>query len=65
MTEKDIDEVPVGFGKYEGLTFNQIAKDDPSYVIWAHEEFSSKPCSRKLYLACVEVMEERELYDNR
>jgi len=50
----DIDEEPVRFGKYKGMTPAEIANKDPNYLIWAYETFDAnrKPCTRILYEAC-------------
>lgn len=50
----DIDKEPVRFGKHIGKTPTQIAEEDPSYLIWAYETFTTqKPCSKDLYEACL------------
>jgi len=52
---RDIDEIPLTFGKYEGLTPCQILEEDPQYLIWAYEKFDArrKPCSKDLYELCL------------
>ncbi len=49
---KDSDETPFVFGKYRGLTPLEVAESDPSYLIWAYETFTLKPCTHELYKLC-------------
>lgn len=49
---KDPDEIPLTFGKHAGLTPLEIAREDPSYLIWAYETFTLKPCTKDLYELC-------------
>ena len=60
-TDFDLDEKPVSFGKYKGLTPTEIAEVDSQYIIWAYETFEIKPCSELLYQAC--CMDEGEIED--
>lgn len=48
----DPDNIPLRIGKYKGKTPNQIAKDDPSYIVWLGEKINPCPCSRGLILDC-------------
>lgn len=51
---KPLDETPLTFGKYKGMTPNEIAEEDEDYLVWAYETLDIKPCSKALYLACYE-----------
>lgn len=46
----EIDDMPLGFGKHQGSTPNEIADTDPSYIVWLYETMPDK-CSKALYLA--------------
>ena len=62
-----IDDIPLRFGKHRGSTPTQIAKTDPSYIVWLYENANSPPVvSRPLYLACeIEKIEsDAERYQN-
>lgn len=50
----DIDDIPLTFGKHEGLTPNQIANEDTQYIIWMYEHVKPRRCSCELYNACQE-----------
>ena len=54
-----IDETPLTFGKYKGQTPEQIAEENPSYLIWAYENLDNKPCTKLLYYACLHDEEEK------
>ena len=50
---KDIDDMPLTFGKYKGETPNEIAEHDDQYICWLYENITNpRPVSRRLYLAC-------------
>lgn len=51
--ESELDDTPVGFGKYKEMTPNQIACGDPSYVIWMYDNvFYQDVCTEELRDAC-------------
>lgn len=56
---KKIDTTKVLVGKYKGLTPEQIAKDDPKYIVWAYENIPGF-CTELLYLACAQQVDEAE-----
>lgn len=37
------------FGKYRGMTPNQLVRIDPSYLAWAYRTVGSHLCSERLY----------------
>lgn len=50
--KKDSDETPFVFGKHKGYTPLWVAENDPTYLIWAYETFTLKPCTQDLYELC-------------
>lgn len=48
----NLDDTPLGFGKYKGKTPNEIAEDNPGYIVWMHETMDNSPCSDQLYNDC-------------
>jgi len=61
IPQVDIDNLPMGFGKYKGETPSNLLDIDPSYIVWMYENVQPIRCSRELYIdACSEV-EENEL----
>lgn len=50
-----LDAQPLDFGKHRGLTPEQIAKDNPSYITWMFENIKPKRCSHQLYLIAEEL----------
>lgn len=56
----DEDELPFPFGKYKGMTANQVAEIDPSYVVWAYDHWGCPPVSKELRDACEQDMREKE-----
>lgn len=55
----DRDSQPLPFGKYKGRTPDEIAEDDPSYIVWLHGERPDL-VSVSLAVACEQDMEDRE-----
>lgn len=55
----DLDTTPLTFGKHRGKTPEEIADEDPSYVVWLYENVKPRRCSRSLAVAC--EAETREL----
>lgn len=53
--DKMLDQTRVNFGKYRGKSPRDIAKIDPSYVVWMHANVNPTPCSRELALQCEEA----------
>lgn len=57
----DIDDLPLKFGKHEGLTPNEIAELDPDYIIWMYENIDPPPCSSDLVMAAeLELVEKAD-----
>lgn len=54
-----IDDMPIGFGKYAESTPNQIAEEDPAYLVWGYDEGLAF-CSRALALACETLIHDNE-----
>ena len=48
----DIDEQPLTFGKYQGITPEQMAEKDPEYILWLYDSMKEKLCSRPLRELC-------------
>ena len=48
------DDVPITFGKYRGMTPNQIAVKNPGYIVWAVDNVAPErlELSSRLYAAC-------------
>ena len=67
MTEEDLplDETPLTFGKYKGMTPDEVSEQDPSYIVWMYETIKPKRCSYFLYQCCLgnSKEEEEEEYD--
>jgi uncharacterized protein (DUF3820 family) len=61
VTDTRTDDTPLKFGKYKGKTPNQVADEDPSYVVWMHANVLPPPCTRELAIACEQ--DEREADD--
>lgn len=49
----DIDKTPLSFGKYVGLTPDEISEFDPGYVVWLYRTVSPRRCSAWLYEVCL------------
>lgn len=45
----NIDEQPLRFGRYKGEAPNEVAKHNPSYVVWLYENVRPRPVSEELY----------------
>lgn len=52
-----MDQTPLTFGKYKGQTPDEISEEDPSYIVWLFENVQGV-CTRDLYLACSEYLED-------
>ena len=48
----DIDSRKLSFGKYKGMSPDEIGDVNPCYVVWMYENIDPPPCSKELYLAC-------------
>ena len=55
-----INDTPLTFGKYKGITPNEIAGYDPQYLVWAYENTKQKVCNKDLYESCCEDVMEYE-----
>ena len=67
MTEEDLilDKTLLTFGKYRGMTPDEVSEYDPSYVVWMYETIKPKRCSYFLYECCLRDLkpDEEEEYD--
>ena len=67
MTEEELalDKTPLTFGKYRGMTPDEVSEHDPSYVVWMYETIKPKKCSSFLYESCMRDLkpDEEEEYD--
>ena len=52
MTAKDIDNTELTFGNYKGSTPEEVAKKDPSYIVWMYANVKPARCSKDLAIAC-------------
>lgn len=48
----NIDDVPLSFGKHKGESPNEIAQEDPGYIVWIYDNIDPKPCTKDLRDAC-------------
>lgn len=55
-----VDQRPLRFGKYKGLTPAQISMRDPGYIVWIHTNIPKAPCSDELARECVDCMRDAE-----
>ncbi len=61
MNDEELDHTPMTCRKHAGKTPSHVADVDPSYLVWAYETWSTKPCSKMLYQECVwDVQEARQ-----
>ena len=60
MTEEDLDDTKVGFGKYAERTPNEIAETDPGYILWLAEKIVPAVVSRALVELCEQDMRDSE-----
>lgn len=54
MTDEDIklDHTPLNFGKYRGLSPDELSETDPRYIVWIHKNIKPAPCSDWLAQLC-------------
>ena len=52
---KLLDDTPLTFGKYNGETPNEVANNDPQYIVWLFDNLNTKFCTEKLRDVCEEV----------
>lgn len=57
-TPIDVNAQPLRFGKYKGKTPNEIAKNDPSYIVWMWDKIKDPPVTRDLVLDCEHLVQE-------
>lgn len=50
-----LDKTNLQFGKHRGKSPREIARIDPSYLVWAYANINPPPCSRDLALLCEEA----------
>jgi len=53
-----IDETPLTFGKYRDETPNDIAEEDPQYLVWLYDTLKTKFCTKKLRNECEDFVED-------
>lgn len=58
---KNLDRSPLVFGKYIGQTPEEIAEEDPAYIVWMYENIKPRRCSKDLAIACEQ--DDREYED--
>lgn len=69
-SDLSLDHSRLTFGKYTGLTPDEVSEFDPSYIKWMYENIKPKKCSQWLYEVSVNQMYEdddddtAELYPN-
>lgn len=56
----NLDLVPLSFGKYKGMTPEQIADQDPGYIVWLYDHHHPQVCTKTLMLACADEMDEQD-----
>ena len=49
----ELDKTPLTFGKYAGLTPDQISEIDPGYVVWLYRTIQPQRVSTWLYEVCL------------
>jgi len=54
-----IDNTPLTFGKYKGITPSYLAETDPSYLIWAYRNVKPIPCSPALAADALRLLHQR------
>ena len=55
----DIQQV-VSFGKYEGMTLEEISEINPKYILWLNENCNSILIPRELVDSCLFTIEDKE-----
>jgi len=50
--QKLLDDTELTFGKYKGETPNEIAEEDPQYLMWMYDTLNTKFCTKKLRDQC-------------
>ena len=55
----ELDHKPLNFGKYKGLSPDEISETDPDYIIWMYTNVKPPPCSAYLYGVCREQSYEK------
>ena len=53
-----LDTTVLTFGKHKGKTPEQVSDIDPAYIVWLYDTLTPRRCTKSLYLACVELLEE-------
>ncbi len=63
--KKLLDDTPLTFGKHIGKTPNEISANDPSYIVWLHENLDKMVCTNKLYEECKDMVDESDYKTER
>ena len=51
--DETLDHTPLTFGRYKGLTPNEVSARDPNWLVWAYSNVKNKKvCSKLLCDAC-------------
>lgn len=53
-----LDDRELTFGKYNGDTPNEIALEDPQYLVWMYDTLNTKFCTKRLRNECEEFDED-------
>jgi hypothetical protein len=61
MARDIIDNKPLNFGKYKGKSSNEVAAEDPWYIVWMYETIKPERCSASLYKDCKRDADEEDL----
>lgn len=62
--ETELDDIPLGFGKYAKHTPNEIAGFDMAYIVWMYDNVHHRDtCTEQLRDACEEYDEEFDEYE--
>lgn len=50
--DRQLDDQKLTFGKHKFRTPNEIAEDDPSYIVWLYDSVKPRVVSKSLAVAC-------------
>lgn len=59
----DTDHTPLNFGKYKGLTPDEISEFDPEYIVWAWKSVHPRISSYWLYQTCKDDLRDGDTED--
>ena len=55
---------PIDIVKYRSMTPNEVAEDDPRYVVWLYDNIFPRRCSQALRDACDADLQEEDSWMN-